>query len=236
MCIPIFGLPSPARHCHVVSPAHWAIFFWCVDTHRPGCLGQEPLPSAGHTWGFSWVQQHPLGAAELSPAQLLVSGVLGVPAVGEIVVCTWGPRGSPKQCRYGPRFNRWKLQILSPAATYFQHKHYYSLQTLQLSLPRPHWPYLSIWPSCPWNDFSPGVFLHPSFGQTFGESCTSVCQTCLALHQPSSRGFQASVGPKFRYFYFMWERVSCISYSEAYWLRMPYIWFTVTCNKISFDV
>lgn len=63
------------------------LIFWYVDTHRLGYLGQAPLPSAGHSWAFSWVQLHPVDATVLSPAELLMSWVLEVPEeVGMVVV------------------------------------------------------------------------------------------------------------------------------------------------------
>lgn len=174
MCIPIIGLPFPARHlqpsCHVVSAEHWAIFFWYVATHRLGYLGQAPLPSAGHSWGFSigyilWMPQCCLLQSCWCPGW-----VLEVPEVGEMVVVSmWGHRSLPKEYKYGPKSNRWKLQILSPTVTLpsshpcdsnSSDKHHADLTAVPSLI---HWPGLFIWPSLPLELVLPGRFLHLSF-------------------------------------------------------------------------
>lgn len=78
--------------------------FLLQDIHRLSYLGQAPLPSAGHSWGFSWVQPHLMDATVLCPAELLISWVLEVPEMGGMmVVGRWGFRGLPEQGSLWPQ-------------------------------------------------------------------------------------------------------------------------------------
>lgn len=150
-------MPSPAQlPCGVC----WALSnFFLVGRHS-----QTGLPGPGTTaicWALVGLlhQLHPLDATVLSPAELLMSR-MGVwsPRGGWNGSCEyWGHRGLPKEYKYGPKSNRWKLQILSPTVTYLHHIHETqilvtsTMLTLQLSLP---WPigqaYLFDLPF-PWN-------------------------------------------------------------------------------------